>query len=189
MLYASANQVSSVVPYGLAVVTNQLSEVQVEYQGQLSDSFSIATAASTPGIFSANSSGSGQALVLNQDGTPNSVNNPAPAGSVITLYATGGGQTSPSSQDGLMAPANNPPQSVLPVTAQIGDQSAEVLYAGAAPGMVEGIWLVGLRIPDGITVGSSVPIVLQIGGQTSQSGISIAVSAAPSTFAGMNHSR
>jgi uncharacterized protein (TIGR03437 family) len=189
MLYASANQVSSIVPYSLSVINNQLSEVQVEYQGQLSDSFSVATAASTPGIFSVNSSGSGQALVLDQDGTPNSANNPAAAGSVITLYATGGGQTSPSGQDGLMAPADNPPQSLLPVTVQIGNQSAEVLYAGAAPGMVEGIWLINLRIPDGLTVGSSLPIVLQVGGQTSQTGISIAVSAASSTFAGMNHSR
>jgi len=37
-------------------------------------------AASAPGIFTANASGSGQAIARNPDGTVNSASNPAPAG-------------------------------------------------------------------------------------------------------------
>ena len=46
-----------------------------------------------PGIYSADGSGTGQALAFNQDGTLNSLSNPAAVGSTITFYATGVGQT------------------------------------------------------------------------------------------------
>jgi uncharacterized protein (TIGR03437 family) len=48
-------------------------------------------AAASPGIFTRDGSGVGQAYVLNKDGTPNSTANPATEGDEITIYATGVG--------------------------------------------------------------------------------------------------
>jgi len=65
----------------------------------------MVTAAVSPGLFTLNQSGTGQAAVVNQDGTINGPNNPAPAGSTIVLYGTGQGQVSPAVADGTAAPS------------------------------------------------------------------------------------
>ena len=177
MAYASARQVNAIAPFGLS---SQSVQVRIEHQGRLSEPFSIAVAPSSPGIFSVDGSGSGQGLIINQDGTLNSAGNPAPVGSVILLYATGAGLLSPTGQDGAVVTADSLPRVMLPVSAEVGrqqggqtgGQSAEVLYAGGGPGIVEGIIQVNLRIPSTASTGPSVPIVLRIGDRTSQSGLS-----------------
>jgi len=136
-------------------------------------------APSTPGVFAADGSGGGQGIIVNQDGTINSADNPAPAGSVITLYATGTGQLDPPGQDGAVVTADLLPRPVLRVSAMVGDQAAPVLYAGGAPGMVEGIVQVNLQIPEQAAAGDTVPLVLQAGDRSSRLGISVAVRAAP----------
>lgn len=172
MVYAGANQVSAVVPYGLS---NPVTQVQVRYQGAASALFSMNVAAATPGIITADGSGSGQATAFNQDGSVNSSVNPAPAGTVVVLYATGGGQTSPAGVDGSITGSDSLPQLVLPVAVNIGGQPAQVLYAGGAPGMVAGLLQVNAQIPAAAQAGLAVPVTLQIGGQTSPQSVTIAV--------------
>ena len=136
---------------------------------------SIAVAPSSPGIFSADGSGSGQGLIFNEDGAINSAGNPASMGTMIVLYATGAGQNSPPGQDGAVVTADSLPQPILPVSAKVGGQPAEVLYAGGAAGLVEGIIQVILRIPRGASTGPSVPVVVQIGDRASQPGLTLAL--------------
>jgi uncharacterized protein (TIGR03437 family) len=169
---AGANQVNAIVPFGLSSPSTQ---VQVEYQGRLSDPFSMTVTPSSPGIFAADDSGGGQGLILNQDGTMNAADNPSTAGSVIVLYATGAGQLSPAGQDGTVVTADSLPPPALPVSAMVGGQAAKVLYAGGAPGTVEGIIQVNLQIPAGALSGPSVPVVLRIGDRTSQPGLTLAL--------------
>ena len=123
----------------------------------------------------ADGSGSGQGLIIGQDGTLNSAGNPASVGSVVLLYATGAGLLSPSGQDGAVVTADSLPRVILPVSAEVGGQPAEVLYAGGGPGIVEGIIQMNLRIPKGAPTGPAVPIVLRIGDRTSQPGLSVAL--------------
>ncbi len=171
MVYAGAGQVNAIVPFGLSATT---SKVQVLYQGLPSAAFALTVLPASPGIFTADSSGTGQALAGNPDGTLNGSGNPAAAGSYIVLYATGGGMTSPQVPDGSVVIAGQLPQPILPVTAQIGGQPATVLYAGGAVGMVAGVMQVNVQLPSGLPVGS-LPVTLQIGGQSSQIGVTIAV--------------
>ena len=86
-------------------------------------------APSSPGLFTADSTGHGQAAGLNQDGTANSATNPAHVGDVIVLYATGEGQTSPAGIDGQPASA---PAPVLPLKVTIGKGRAQT-GGGALP--------------------------------------------------------
>src|SRR5262249_33039785 len=130
MVWASQGQVNAVVPFG---IINQTTQVQVQYQDHVSDSLNMAVAPPSPRIFSADGSGSGQAIVLNQDGSVNSANAPAPHRSVITLYATGAGQFNPGMPDGAVITADNLPTPVLPVSVRIGGRDAVILYAGGAP--------------------------------------------------------
>jgi uncharacterized protein (TIGR03437 family) len=131
-------------------------------------------AETSPVIFTANSSGSGQAAVLNEDGTLNSPSRPAPRGSIVTLFATGEGQTVPNGIDGnpAMPPLAVP---VLPVTVGTRSVDAEVLYAGGAPQLVAGAMQINFRVPRDIEPGDGIPLVIRIGQVNSPEGVTIAV--------------
>lgn len=173
MVYASAGQVSAVTPFGLQAATTQ---VQVEYQGQTSPAFAAPVSPVTPGIFSLDGSGRGQALAINQDGSLNSPDNPAPAGSVIRVFATGLGQMSPAGQDGfVVAGAAVPMSPPLQVAAQIGGQDAAVIYAGGTPGLIDEIVQLNITLPQQHLLSGPVSLAVQAGGQNSQPGITVAI--------------
>ncbi len=172
LVYASAEQVTAVVPYEVAGQTN--TQIQVEYLGVPSSSATVSVVASAPGLFTTDQSGSGQAAATNQDGTQNSAANPAPAGSMVSLMATGEGQTTPAGADGKIAGAV-PPKPQLSVSAQIGGLPAKVISAGGVSGAVAGTLAIQVQIPAAVTPGPAVPVVVMIGTASSQSGVTIAV--------------
>jgi uncharacterized protein (TIGR03437 family) len=169
IIYTSATQVAAVVPYS----TFGSAQVIVSYQGQKSAVLSVPFVSSAPELFTADSSGKGRAAAVNQDGSINTPATPAKIGSVISLFATGEGLTSPPGVDGKVATAPLP-QPLLSVKVTIGGQTAEVQYAGGAPGEVAGVMQINVRIPSGVS--GNVPVVLQVGNTSSQPGVTIAVS-------------
>ena len=137
VLYASANQINAVVPYGIVSTSTQMT---VQFNGQSYGPVAMPVAAAVPGIFTLDSSGHGQAAVINQDGTLNSISNPAVRGSIITFFACGAGLMTPAVADGTISPLMLPlPTPVLPVSVAIRGVTSTVQYAGAAPGYVSGI--------------------------------------------------
>ena len=110
-------------------------------------------AATVPAMFTANTSGVGQAAALNvADRTVNSAAHPAHLGSFIELYANGAGYTNPRERS---AHANNLqgggisclPVPLLPVTVKIGNQILNPTYAGGAPTLIAGVMQVNVQIP------------------------------------------
>jgi uncharacterized protein (TIGR03437 family) len=93
IIYTSATQVNAIVPYEIAGQSQVL--LQVEYQGVLAAPIVLPVGTASPGVFTSDFTGSGQAAALNQDGSLNGLANPAAKGSYVTLYFTGGGLTSP----------------------------------------------------------------------------------------------
>jgi hypothetical protein len=65
------------VPYEIA--GGSQTEVQTEFQGFYGNRVILPTASAVPGIFTVNASGTGPAVVVNQDGTFNAAENPAPS--------------------------------------------------------------------------------------------------------------
>jgi uncharacterized protein (TIGR03437 family) len=134
-----------------------------------------AVQSATPAIFSADMTGRGPGAILNTDFKLNKDSNPAAAGSVVMIYATGGGVTSPASTDGSLAPSAEPfARLTLPVSVTIGGVAAQVTYSGGSPGLVSGLTQINAVVPAGVT-GPAVPVLLQIGGFQSQSGLTLAV--------------
>jgi uncharacterized protein (TIGR03437 family) len=172
VLYTSSDQVNAVVPVGLSANPTQ---VQVEYAGTVSDPFSVPVAASSPGVFSANGTGTGQGDIFNQDGSANSAVNPALPGSVITLYLTGAGQLSPAVDAGSVITGDSIPVLSLPVSAQIGGQPVDVVYAGGDDGLIEGMVRIQVQVPQTIATGPGIPILVQVGDQPSQAGLTVAI--------------
>ena len=172
IIYTSAGQVAAIVPYALPPGLPY--QVTVAYQGQVSLPMTVPFAAAAPGLITANSSGSGQAAALNQDGSLNSAESPIRVGDVLVLYATGEGRTTPPGIDGK--PATVPlPAPFLVVTALVGGQPAVVQYAGGAPGFVAGLMQVNIVIPGNISPGAAVPVVINVADIHSQGGVTIAV--------------
>ncbi len=173
IVYAQAGQLSAIVPY--AVAGESPSMVHVEHDGIVSPSVSLVVAATAPGLFTADSSGTGQASIVNQDGTVNSAAFPAPPDSIVVLYATGEGHRR--ARVGLDGEFNATvfPTPLQQVSLQIGGEDAEILYAGAAPQEVSGVLQVNARVPADVTPGDAVPVVLSIGGVDSRSDVTMAI--------------
>jgi len=172
LVYVSATQCSAVVPYFGAV--NPTTHVQVEYQGALSDPLPVPVSATAPGLFTANSSGTGQGSILNQDQSINSVSNPAAVGSIVVLYATGEGVTDPPGVDGRPA-VDVFPAPLASVTVNIGGFPAVLKYAGAAPGYLAGLLQINAQMSSNVAAGNAVPVHVTIGGVTSQDGVTLVV--------------
>ena len=173
MVSASATECSAVVPYFFPA--KGISHVQVEYEGVLSDPFEVAAGATAPGLFTADSSGKGQGVILNEDGiTRNSPAAPASPGSVVTLRGTGEGQTDPPGVDGR-ALADILPKPLAAVSVNIGGFPATIEYAGAVPGATPGMFEIRARISPDVQPGNQVPVHLTVGGATSQDGVTLAV--------------
>jgi len=172
VIYASATQVAAVVPYG---ISGSLAQLYVQSQNQTSAPFNVSVASQIPAVFTLNGSGAGQAAAINNtDNSINGAGKPAKVGDYVQLYVTGVGQTSPAGSDGLINAAPLPvPTATVKVT--IGGQTANVNFAGGAPGAVAGVIQVNAQIPSGIAVGAAVPVVVQVGTSNSQPGVTIAV--------------
>jgi uncharacterized protein (TIGR03437 family) len=174
--YVSATQTSVFVPYGIAGRTS--TQIVVSYQGVQSNPISQTVASAVPGVYTANSSGSGPAAALNYDlkGTylgVNSANNPAVKGNVVALYLTGEGVTNaPAGIDGMLVNTLYTP--VLPVTATVAGQPATVSYKGSAPGSIYGVMQVNIQIPATAPSGPAT-LLVNVGGSSSQSSVTIAI--------------
>jgi uncharacterized protein (TIGR03437 family) len=172
LLYAGGAQLNAVVPY--AVAGQPSTRMEVESNQALQMAAPLAVAAAAPGLFTLDASGSGQAAVLNPDYSLNSPSNPAAKGAVVMLYGTGEGQTDPPGVDGKPC-GEVPPKPTQPVSVRIGGVPAEVLYAGGAPGLVAGVLQVNARIPTQAPSGNAVPVLLTVGGFSSQPEVTLAV--------------
>ena len=172
VIYAYPNQLAVVVPYEVAGKTSVL--VQVENMVARTPPFSVPVQSATPGFFTANGSGKGQLAALNQDNSFNSPSNPASGGAAVVLYATGMGVLSPAASDGMIVVSTPLPAPVLPVRVTIGGRSAQVLYAGSAPGLVAGAIQINVAVPSGIGVADA-EVIATVGTFSTPNGCTISV--------------
>jgi uncharacterized protein (TIGR03437 family) len=162
ILYASATQINAIVPWevaGQAQVT-----VTVQYPAAGAASMNVPVTSAAPGIFTFDATGGGQALALNQDGTPNGPTNPAVAGSYLSVYFTGGGAANQPAIDGSVP--NAAQYLNQNVTAMLGNVPVAVTYAGVAPGLVNGVDQLNIQLPAG-TPSGALPLVITVGTQVS----------------------
>jgi uncharacterized protein (TIGR03437 family) len=174
LTYASAGQVNAVVPY--AVAGQSSTTLQVEYLGALSAPIALPVAVAAPGLFTASASGNGPGAILNNvDYSLNSAANPVPRSAYVDIYLTGAGATTPASVDGLLVTAPYPQLNANVTVTMGGVPCPNVVYAGAAPYLISGLTQIAVQVPEGVTPGPSVPLVVTIGGVSAQTGVTLAV--------------
>ena len=168
----TANQVNVFVPYEIAKMTS--TQVVVDVDGITSAPATVAVAPSVFGLSTADSSGSGQGAILNQDGAYNSQSNPAAPGSIVTMFGTGEGVTAPALPDGALEISTPYSTTQAPIIVKFGGETATIEYDGAAPYLPTGVFQINAIIPDGVTPGD-VPITVSIDGIGTTRTVTVAV--------------
>jgi len=170
--YASAFRADVQVPFFAAPGTTIA--VQVNYNSQTSPVATLNVVSAVPGLYTLSTAGQpGAAKAVNQSGTLNSAANPAPRGSIISVYGSGLGVVTPAGTSGAVPP--NSPLSTLTgdVGAFIGGVPALVQFAGLAPGS-PGLYQVNLIVPSTAPSGAQ-QLLLYSNGVASQSGVTVVI--------------
>jgi uncharacterized protein (TIGR03437 family) len=137
--------------------------------GTSSSQATINLQATSPGIFTVNSQGSGDGAILHADNTLVTAANPAKAGETVVIFCTGLGVTKPPVVSGRAASGE---PVVAATTVAIGGKDAPVAFAGLAPGFV-GLYQVNAVVPSGVS--GSVSLVITAAGTASRSDVTIRV--------------
>jgi len=162
VFYASSGVVTIQVPWELAGQSSVPIRAVLNGNGGASQTLLLAPFA--PGIFAVGTNGQG--AIVDSSGQLVASSNSATAGSVIQIYCTGLGLvTNPPATGGAASGATLSPTLTRP-TVTIGGIPATVTFSGLSPGTV-GEYQVNVQVPAGITPGPAVPVVLSIGGVTS----------------------
>ena len=188
LLYASATQVSCIVPYALAIVSGNAASLVLTYGGTPSAPFSVNVSDTDPGIFTLDASGVGQGAILNFNSTTgnytvNTATNAATAGSTVVIYTTGFGVitcvstatstcTAAPDETQLVAGTVTP---LAAVSVTIGGQTATVQAALAPIGSVPGLLQINVTVPAGIPASGIVPVIVTFGAASSQPRVTMAL--------------
>jgi uncharacterized protein (TIGR03437 family) len=124
----------------------------------------VKVTAATPGFFTLNGRPGGVVSAINEDGSRHTPENPAPAGSIVQLFGTGFGALSGTLALGDFFSLTTPLPLANPVSVTIGEEQAEVVYAGGAPGMIGGMYRIDVRVPESLAPGPH-PITAEVAGQ------------------------
>ena len=149
-------------------------------QGTQSVTIPVNLVSYAPALFSTNSQGGGQAATIIANtaivAAPTGMfpgSRPAKIGEYVSIYCTGLGDVSNRPVLGSPSPGSPLAQTLTTPTVTIGGVKSSVIFSGLAPGYV-GLYQVNALVPAGVTPGSAVSVVLQIGGVTSNT-VTIAV--------------
>jgi uncharacterized protein (TIGR03437 family) len=173
LLYAQSLQINAQVPWELAGKPS--AQVHVEYNGVSTRTGIARLQASYPALFPAQY-GSAQGAIVNEDGSRNSAANPAPAGSVVSIYGSGGGPTNPASVTGGLSPATPLAHLSLPVSVMLdGTAVTDIPYAGVAPTFTSGLFQINFRIPADLPASAVHRVDVKIGNASTEGLISVTI--------------
>jgi uncharacterized protein (TIGR03437 family) len=146
--FVSPAQINFVVPPGV-----DASMIAITQEGAATASITPVAALNSAGLFTIGNTSN--AAAIHADGTIVTAENPARHGETIALYGTG---------KGVRNPAILVPELLPNVT--VGGVSAQVQYYGAAP-IYPGMDQLNITIPSDAPAGGAVPVVVQLGGFSS----------------------
>jgi uncharacterized protein (TIGR03437 family) len=171
LFYANSGQVNTQVPWEMAGQSQPTIRASTSTQTSAPQTVSLATYA--PGIFAANGAGSGPGAILDANFHLVSAANPTTAGAFVQIYCTGLGPATNQPATGAPSPLNPLASTPTWPKVTIGGATATVQFSGLTPGDV-GLYQVNAQVPSAAPKGAAIPLVIEIGGATSNT-VTIAV--------------
>jgi len=180
LYFVSPGQVSFQIPWELAGQTQ--ASLSVLSGGVRSGPLTISLAPAGPGIFTVNSQGTEQGVILISNtasfaapagSIPGVDARPAKAGDYLTIYCAGLGDVTNRPASGAASPGGPLASTIATPTVTIGGVSAPAAFSGLSPSLVA-LYQVNVQVPGGVTPGNAVPVAISIGGATSNT-VTIAV--------------
>jgi hypothetical protein len=177
LLWVQDQQINAVAPWSLT--PGQNTQVCVSYNNANTNCLTWPVAQVAPAVFTVDGV---HAVAVNQDRTINSADNPAPVGSIVSVWATGLGPIAPAQADGTLVGLPLP-NNVLPVVLDAllppfepchpgtgpvpcpfppSYTSFEVTYAGPAPYQVAGVSQINFAVVVYAPPGADNPIILNL---------------------------
>lgn len=178
LYYVAPNQINFQMPLE---IQSSSADITVTVGNLTSAPLTVPVAASAPGIFTVDSSGKGQGVVLiypNNEtaGVAGTVVGltlrPIKKGEFAIIYAAGLGAVSNAPASGAASPAD-PARTVQAVSVNIGGVAVPADFSGLVPGLV-GLYQVNVQIPANAPTGSAVNLSLMVGGTPSNT-VTIAI--------------
>jgi uncharacterized protein (TIGR03437 family) len=146
----SSGLISFLVPYQVSSAT--LASIQVVKGSSSSNTVTLPVNATTPGVFTFQQNGVGDASALHADYSFVNSANPAQPGETIQVFVTGLGTVTPLVADGAAAPSDSLVNTTNTFTAFINGEQATVEFAGLAPGQAA-LYQMNITLPTDLKAG------------------------------------
>jgi uncharacterized protein (TIGR03437 family) len=157
LYFVSPGQLNVLVPFG---TTGPTATIVVQNGSVNSNTVTVPVAATSPGIYSVDSSGSGGGAILHADYSLVTAANPATGGETVLIYLTGLGTVTPAVTDGTAGTGTALHTSDAGVTVYVGGQQGTVVYQGLAPGF-PGLYQVNVTLPLLPKTTGNLPLAIQ----------------------------
>ncbi len=169
LFYVSPTQINLPLPSTLPASGTVDLQIVSKSSSRIYGLTEISLAPVSPGLFTLAGSGSGQLAALNAaDGSVNTASKPLVRGRYITLFGTGQGLVPNAPLDGTPAiditPTFDRPRVVI---GGVDVQDSDIQYSGLAPGLI-GVWQINVRVPQEVTAGNQIPVVVYLRSVPSQ---------------------
>ena len=169
LFYVSPTQINLPLPSNLPTSGNVDLQIVSKSSARIYGITEISLGSVSPGLFTYAGNGSGQLAALNgNDNSVNTASKPLVRGQVIVLFGTGQGSVPNGPADGTVAvgplPTADRPRVVI---GGVDVPDANVEYSGLAPGLI-GVWQINVRVPQEVTAGNQVSLVVYLRSVRSQ---------------------
>ena len=158
LYFVSSGQINAIVPYSTTGATATI----VVQNGTNSNTVSVPLAATAPGVFTSDQSGSGIGAMRHGDATATIIDagHPAAPGEIVSIYLTGMGAVNPAVNDGTAGNITTLYQTVSDVVVFVAGQQATVSFKGLAPGF-PGLYQLNVTLPTFLGTSGNLPLAIQ----------------------------
>jgi uncharacterized protein (TIGR03437 family) len=155
--FVSPGQLNVLVPFA---TTGPTATIVVQNSNVSSNTVTVPVAATSPGVYSLDQSGSGGGAILHADYSLVSPTKPAAAGETVLIFLTGLGAVTPSLNDGTAGNTGTLYRANTDLVVYVGGQPATVVFKGQAPGF-PGLYQLNVTLPQGLKGPGNVPLAIQ----------------------------
>lgn len=157
LYFVSPGQLNVLVPFATAGPT---ATIVVQNGTVNSNTVTVPVAATSPGIYALDQSGSGGGAILHANFSMVNSASPAIGGETVLVYLTGLGSVSPPVTDGTAGTGSALHPADANVTVYVGGTQAKVEFKGLAPGF-PGLYQLNVTLPQFLRGSGNLPLAIQ----------------------------